>query len=438
MPGRPISTLNLSNEESRELKAFASTGNRREQLRANIILFRASGMTQQDTAKKLGCSVATVSKWTTHFRESGLKEFWQSVESENQQIKPPEQAKTLREIAKRCGVSVATVSRVINNLPNVSSDVTRRVRDELEAIGYRPDPELRKLMVHLRKNHSSRLRGGICSLETGGWHQGWDLYFSAVLSGAKAMAETLGFIWESYSMEKFFAHPQKALRLLYNRGINGIFIPPVQFDFSLGHSSLPLEADWGRFSVIVATNSFANTRFRRVVPNQFKNMLLICRSLRDLGYKKLGLILPHALDVIAMRHFSGAFAAFHMEIKHDMAPPFIYNDPQELISNEKFHEWYSREQPDALILNGELEAEIVNSELGIPPDEIGMAFWATLPHTPNTLGINELPETVGSLAIQQLSNMIIHQERGIPSHPTVLMVDGVWRTQEAQSSSYHR
>ena len=44
---------------------------------------------------------------------------------------------TIKDIAKACGVSVSTVSRVLNDHPDVSQSVRDRVRSTVE-----PDPEL--------------------------------------------------------------------------------------------------------------------------------------------------------------------------------------------------------------------------------------------------------------------------------------------------------
>src|SRR4051812_12586613 len=41
-------------------------------------------------------------------------------------------------VAKRAGVSVATVSRVLNDLPNVRAETARQVRDAIEQVGYKP------------------------------------------------------------------------------------------------------------------------------------------------------------------------------------------------------------------------------------------------------------------------------------------------------------
>ncbi|MCL6640063.1 MAG: LacI family DNA-binding transcriptional regulator, partial [Candidatus Rokubacteria bacterium] len=46
---------------------------------------------------------------------------------------------TLREVARRAGVSIKTVSRVANREPNVAAATRRRVERAITALGYRPN-----------------------------------------------------------------------------------------------------------------------------------------------------------------------------------------------------------------------------------------------------------------------------------------------------------
>ncbi len=45
---------------------------------------------------------------------------------------------TIQSVANRAGVSVGTVSRVLNSDPSVSPELSRRVRDSVEALDYKP------------------------------------------------------------------------------------------------------------------------------------------------------------------------------------------------------------------------------------------------------------------------------------------------------------
>src|SRR5579859_3055815 len=57
----------------------------------------------------------------------------------------PSRQATLHDVAKLSGVSYQTVSRVINDGPNVSSKTRRRVLDAVEALGYQPNLVARSL-----------------------------------------------------------------------------------------------------------------------------------------------------------------------------------------------------------------------------------------------------------------------------------------------------
>ncbi len=53
---------------------------------------------------------------------------------------------TLEDIARKCGVSRSTVSRVINDHPNVSDKVRKRVEKEIKSTGFRPHAAARALV----------------------------------------------------------------------------------------------------------------------------------------------------------------------------------------------------------------------------------------------------------------------------------------------------
>lgn len=53
---------------------------------------------------------------------------------------------TIKDIAKACGVGVSTVSRVLNDRPDVSDEVRRRVLAEVERQGYIPNNSARDLV----------------------------------------------------------------------------------------------------------------------------------------------------------------------------------------------------------------------------------------------------------------------------------------------------
>ncbi|WP_410772471.1 LacI family DNA-binding transcriptional regulator [Fontibacillus sp. BL9] len=53
---------------------------------------------------------------------------------------------TIKDVAKHVGVSVATVSRVLNNLPGYSEETKRKVEQAVEELGYQPNAIARGLV----------------------------------------------------------------------------------------------------------------------------------------------------------------------------------------------------------------------------------------------------------------------------------------------------
>jgi DNA-binding LacI/PurR family transcriptional regulator len=58
-------------------------------------------------------------------------------------MRPP----TIRDVARHAGVSVATVSRVLNDLPVVRSEMRERVESSIAQLGYRPSSRARNLSL---------------------------------------------------------------------------------------------------------------------------------------------------------------------------------------------------------------------------------------------------------------------------------------------------
>lgn len=465
MAGRPILQLVLSEAERTELERQADSQNRRQAKRAKIVLYRARGLSQDQTAKKLGCSPDCVGRWTQRFRQAGLNGLVDipgrgrkpktsptspSTKPKRHPKKPPRPASTkkpdasnpkkkpepdhahtlpdspsIREVAEVARVSMMTVSRALSNHPHVHPRLKQQVLAAARKTGYKPDPELRKLMIHLRKRKALRLQGSICSFEAKAWDKASDSYFSALKQSAKARAESLGFAWETFPLEDFISNPERCSRILYYRGVEGILITPTPLRMNL--SKLPDNAHWERFSVVTATSSILSPAFRKVMPDYFRNMMSICSKLEEDGYQRFGLVLARALDKRVQHLYTGAFAAFHLSTQRSMIPPVLFSHPNGF---DTLPEWYHREKPDALIVGSSCIAKEITEELNIPLNGHVPIAAVTLMDD-STAGINERPEDIGAMAAETLGTMIVHHEKGAITKPAVTLVEGEWKNCKA-------
>lgn len=88
---------------------------------------------------------------------------------------------TVKDLAERLGVSIATVSRALNGKPEVSEDLRERVTALAKALDYRPNP----FAQSLRKEAPKMIGVVVPNLVT---H-----FFSAVLDGIESEAQKAGY-----------------------------------------------------------------------------------------------------------------------------------------------------------------------------------------------------------------------------------------------------
>ena len=93
---------------------------------------------------------------------------------------------SLKDIAEKCDVSVATVSKALNDQKDIGADTKRRIRTAADELGYSPNAAARALKTGQSFNLGVLFKDDAGSGLT---HE----YFSGVLNGFKEEAEAVGY-----------------------------------------------------------------------------------------------------------------------------------------------------------------------------------------------------------------------------------------------------
>src|SRR5919202_3609915 len=117
---------------------------------------------------------------------------------------------TIARVARQAGVSTMTVSRVINNRPDVSPETRRRVQKVIARLGYQPNAFARGLAS--RRSHTLGLITADFS----------DYFFTQVIAGAEVEARQHGYFFMLGSTERNLQDEPEYLRLLTARHVEGI------------------------------------------------------------------------------------------------------------------------------------------------------------------------------------------------------------------------
>lgn len=118
---------------------------------------------------------------------------------------------TIKQVAHEAGVSTQTVSRVLNNRPDVAAATRRRVQQVIEQLGYRPSAIARSLI---------RRRSHTLGVVTAGLRY---IGPSQTLNGITAQAEAMGYSLLLKKLPKFDTDDiEPILNALLSRQVDGI------------------------------------------------------------------------------------------------------------------------------------------------------------------------------------------------------------------------
>ncbi len=177
---------------------------------------------------------------------------------------------TVLDVASRAGVSVGTVSNVLNDRGNVSEERRARVAAAMAALGFLPN----RVAQSLRRSESRVI--GLCAPAAS------TAYFAALLEIFEDLAAQQG-----YEIMQVLSHGDPALELrrvraLVGRSVDGLILIPT-FD---SRATLDLLAERSTPTVLVDRMT-GDPRFDYVAIDDFKAMRDATRHLIGMGHRRL-------------------------------------------------------------------------------------------------------------------------------------------------------
>jgi LacI family transcriptional regulator len=183
---------------------------------------------------------------------------------------------TIKEVAKSSGVSIQTVSRVINHHPDVAPKTRERILEVIDQLGYRPN-ELARGLINKRTNTIGVVTAGLRYIGP-----------SFTLNGITGMAEEKGYAILLEEISGFHINDvTQRLYSLLTRHVDGIIwaVPEIGnnrdwLDYDLKDLPVPIEFLTMEPREGVSIVSYDN----------FKGGWMATHHLIASGYKKIGLI----------------------------------------------------------------------------------------------------------------------------------------------------
>ncbi|WP_069131337.1 LacI family DNA-binding transcriptional regulator [Rhodohalobacter halophilus] len=214
-------------------------------------------------------------------------------------MKPQNKKVTIYQVANRAGVAISTVSRVLNDSPNVSEKTKEKVKKAIDELNFRPQVSARKLA----SRKPQMLAIAVPSFTTP--------YYNEVLKGVKDEIGPMDLDIVIYNTGS--KNPKEGIENFFNRGTADTVIS-ISIDID---DNIHRQIQASGMPIVLIGSS--HPEYDYIDLNHRKGGFLAGEHLVKQGYKKIGLIRP-ALETKAgslrEKGFLDALKEFKMPI-HD-------------------------------------------------------------------------------------------------------------------------
>lgn len=329
------------------------------------------------------------------------------------------QMPTIRDVAKRAGVSVATVSRVVNGTAYVSDELQTRVWQAIQELDFSPSALARSLSTRVSYTI------GVC-VPNIMKHPFW----AQVVTGVEVVCHREGYNLFLCNTDSDPERERGYIELLRTRRVDGLIIGSSSD--SAAHLRPLLVPNW---PVVMVDRKFLDLQAPAVLVDNYQAALAAMEYLNDLGHRRIGIVAGPRSHTVALDRIRGYQDAL---TRHGLPVD------QALIRMRSYEDEHAREATQALLdlpdrptaifsCSGRLAKGILavlqERHLRIPEDISLLTFddldWMSLV-TPPLTAIAQPAVEMGQRAMELLLG-ILQGEQPLEAREVVLRTEFVER-----------
>ena len=222
---------------------------------------------------------------------------------------------SLKDLAKECGVSVATVSKALNDQPDIAQATRERIHAAARRMGYLPNAAARALKTNRTYNLGVLF---VDEKQSGLTHE----YFSAVLDSFKVEAEKRGYDI-TFINHNISGKSMSYLEHCHYRGVDGVVIACVNF-----YDPQVVELVNGDVPVVTIDHVFNNRM--AILSDNVAGTKALVQQAWACGHRRIAFI--HGEDTAVTQNrltsYYRALEALGLEAEPDYVRAGRYHDPE--------------------------------------------------------------------------------------------------------------
>lgn len=325
---------------------------------------------------------------------------------------------TLLKVARAAGVSLTAASMALRNHPRIGAATRRRVQATAKKLGYKPDPNLSRLMLYLRANKTVKYQETIGFLSDNARFDEWRAFSQAdYYLGAADRAAELGYSIEVFHLRAPGVTAASLNRVLRSRGIRGLLASAFR------DPNAALELDWPQFATVACGYSLARPVVDRTTTDYYRAMLMVTDKLTAEGCQRVGLCLNANDDAKVLHLWQSAFLYFQHRL-----PPGRKLPIREISEGETdLRGWLRTARPDAVISAGCDFPQLHDQTTGrVAPEGIRYVNMNIHHADARSRGVDQDSYLVGRHACTHLIATLQRNELGLPAHPQITFTEFHW------------
>ncbi|MGN0609715.1 MAG: LacI family DNA-binding transcriptional regulator [Oscillospiraceae bacterium] len=223
---------------------------------------------------------------------------------------------SIKDIASECGVSIATVSKALNNHKDVSQATKTVIQETAKRMGYLPNYQARALKTNRTYNLGVLFAE---KAQSGLMHS----YFAAVLNSFKNEAEANGYdiTFISHNIGK---NPLTFYEHCVSRNVDGVMVANVDDYEDEGITELL------KSSIPVVTLDYKTDKNPAVISDNYRGIQTLVNHVYGKGHRKIAYIYGDTASVTVRRldSFRDTLKSLNIEIREDYLLQGNYHDPK--------------------------------------------------------------------------------------------------------------
>lgn len=336
---------------------------------------------------------------------------------------------TLKDIAQRTGVSVATVSLALAGRSQVASPTRERVLRMAKELGYRPDPALSALSAYRCKGRRPLTGVGnfaFLFVEDSEEELLNHPFKSQIFAGCKDRVAELGCSLDPISVKQ--CRGKRLAAILSARGIRGVLLA------TFPDSAEAIGIDLRQFDCVALYRPKIDSPIPAVVTSPSASCRLFSSKLRESGYVRSGLVVPKLFSENNRFEWEAAFAFIRTRLPQSSDIPVLRIE--QTSETNTFFQWARNHHVEvaAILAHFDYIAEIVEVAKHTARPVVPCSF--DLPALAGSIsGLYQNRHAQGRAAVDMLYSTVILMRAGHTPAPATLEITPAWHVTKSFSRS---